>query len=218
MNNSNVVTIDSELARLTVLQSGTYSPNAEGNLTAIVTFAAAITSQEPPLVFARPNTEAGSSAISGVMIYGSPGNWTGFQIRTRSVNYLRPNGRWFAAAFGSTAVAHFGMRLFNAAGGVIFDSGTPCATFTRAFQGWTYEFNQALDIGSTNFYSVPFNFPTNEYLLINSFSMNMVAANNPGRTLGCVWDFNASKLYATATGSSNPFAFNLPALFAKMEG
>lgn len=60
MNNSNVVTLDTEFARLTVLASGTYAPNAESGLTSIVTFPAAITTQEPPLVFARPNLQGRS--------------------------------------------------------------------------------------------------------------------------------------------------------------
>ncbi|WP_122559696.1 hypothetical protein [Pseudomonas viridiflava] len=217
VNNSNVVTVDSEFARLTVLMSGTYAPNAESGLTAIVSFPSAINTQEPPLVFARPNTESGRAVISSVIMYGSPGNWTGFQIRTRSTEFLRPNGRWFAAAFKASRVASFGMRLFDAGGNVIFDSGTPCAIFTRAFQNWTFEFDQTLTIGSTNFYSVPFDFPENEYILINSFAMSMVGGNNPGRILGCMWDFSARKLYATATGTSNPTAFYLPALFAKKE-
>lgn len=218
VNDSNVVTLDSEFARLAIAASGTYSPNAENGLTSIVTFPAAITTQEPPLIFARPNTSAsGRAVISSVIIYGSPGNWTGFQIRTRSTEFLQPNGRWFAGVFKSTPVAKFGMRLFNAQGGLIFDTGVPCAQFTRSFQNWTYEFNQQLTIGSTNFYSVPFDFPENEYIMINSFSMNMVAANTPGRVLSCMWDFSARKLYALTTGSSNPFAFYLPALFAKMQ-
>lgn len=218
MNNSNVVTLDSEFARLTIRESGTYAPNAESGLTSIVYFATPIETQEPPLVFARPRTEPGRAAINTVIMYGSPGNWTGFQVRTRSIHFNRPYGKWFVAVFKSKAVAKFGMRLFNAAGGVIFDSGTSCAIFTRAFQNWSYEFTEQLDIGSTNFYSVPFNFPENEYILINSFSMNMIAGNSPGRLLGCVWDFSAGKLYATTTSTSNPYAFYLPALFAKMEG
>lgn len=218
MNNSNVVTLDTEFARLTVLASGTYAPNAESGLTSIVTFPAAITTQEPPLVFARPTTQPGRAAISSVIISGSPGNWTGFQIRTRSTEFLQPNGKWFAAAFKAAPTARFGMKLFDASGSLIFDSGTPCAIFTRSFQNWTYVFNQKLNIGSTNFYTVPFNFPENEYILINSFSMNRIAGNSYGCILGCLWDFSAGVLYATSTGSSNPYAFYLPALFAKLEG
>jgi hypothetical protein len=69
---------------------------------------------------------------------------------------------------------------------------------------------------SRNFYSVPFNFPENEYLLINTFGMNMLTDSGSGRSVKTLWDFNAGVLYALTDGFSNPFAFFMPAVFAKI--
>jgi hypothetical protein len=215
-NTAGVITLDSEVARLSVMFTGVYSPNADSNLTAIVNFPAPITTQEPPLIFARPTTSAGTAAISSVVVFGSAGNWTGFQIRTRSVNYLQPNGKWFAAIFKSTPAAQYGLRMWDGAGQTVFDNGNQCAVFTRAFQNWTYAFSQQLDIGATNFFEVPFDFPEGEYMLINNFGMSMVGGNPTGRLLGCLWDFSNRKLYATTTSTSNPNTIYLPALFAKL--
>ncbi|RZA30823.1 MAG: hypothetical protein EOP02_00230 [Proteobacteria bacterium] len=216
VNNSGVVTLDSELARLVVLESGDYIPNNEGGLTSIVNFAQAVTTPEPPLIFARPTTEAGIAAISNVQIYGSAGNWTGFSIRSRGTKYLQPRGKWFSAAFRARAVATYGMRLWDGAGNILFDSGTPCAVFTSAFQNWTYRFTQQLDIGNSNFFSVANPFPESDYMLINNFGMNLVAGGGTGRLVTSLWDFTNKTLYAVGTTSANPNSFNLPALFARM--
>jgi hypothetical protein len=217
INNSNVVTLDSEYARLCVICSGRYLPNQEGGLGSVTAFPVVITTQEPPLVFCRPDTVAsGYASIVLARIVGSPGNWTGFYVRAWNVNSAQPNGRWFAGAFQAKALAQFGLRLFGASSELLFDSDTPSAVFTRAFQNWTYRRTETLDIGSANIYTVPTTFPEDEYLLINSFSMNMAAANTPGRMLGSRWVFSAGELQATTTGTSNPFAFYLPAVFAKM--
>lgn len=49
-NNSDVVTLDSEFARLVVLEKGTWSGTGSG---VYVPFSKAITTDEPPLVFIR---------------------------------------------------------------------------------------------------------------------------------------------------------------------
>jgi hypothetical protein len=216
VNNNDVVVLDSEFARLVVVSSGTYWPNAEHGLGSIVAFPHVITTQEPPLIFARPDTSPGIAAIASVIIGGSPGAWTGFSLRTRSVHFLRPSGRWFAAVFQPTATAPYGLRLWDGGARLLFDSGTPCAVFSRAFANWQYVKSENLAIGYSNFYTVPFDFPENEYLMINNFSMNMVAGNNPGRMLSSLWDFNSRQLWAVTTSTSNPTAFYLPALFGKL--
>ncbi|SDJ56389.1 hypothetical protein [Pseudomonas abietaniphila] len=215
-NNSNVVTLDSEFARLVVLDQGSYSPNAENGLRANVNFSRVITSQEPPLVFAKPTVINGQAVISSVLIYGSPGNWTGFGIRTRSVNYAPPTGTWFVGAFVAQDVSDYGMQIFDGSGKLLFDSGNPCAIFTAAYQSWNYAFTQTLDVGVTNFFSSPKPINTVDYMLINNYSMNVVAGSNAGALVGSVWDFTNGTLYATMTSSSNSRTFYLPALFARL--
>lgn len=150
-------------------------------------------------------------------LVGAAGNWTGFYVRAYDVNTAQPNGRYFVAQFSAQPVADYGMRLWDGATNLLFDSGTPSANFTRAFQNWSYE---RYDYSSQNFvrcyYSVPFNFPENEYLLINSFGMGLNSGSGISRGLYCWWDFPNNKLYAITTAPANPTAFFLPAVFAKM--
>lgn len=216
-NNSNVVTLDSEYARLCVMCSGRYAPTEESGLGSTTSFPFTITSTEPPLIFVRPDTTGNISGLCFARVIGSPGAWTGFYVRAYDVNTAQPNGRYFAAAFMATRVATWGMDLWDGAGKLLFDSGTPSALFTRAYQNWT--FVKSVPSGGAaffNYYTVPFNFPANEYMMLNNFSMSMVAGNAPGRLLYCWWDFPSGTLWAITSGTSNPTAFCLPALFAKM--
>ncbi len=216
VNNSNQVVIDSEFARLNVICSGRYAPTQESGLGSSTAFPRVITSQEPPLVFCRPDT-GGIAGLTAMQVIGSAGNWTGFYVRAYDVNTNQPNGRYFAATFGAQPVATYGMRLWDGSSKLLFDSGTPTALFTRAFQNWTYQRSDTSQTGSSrNYYTVPFNFPENEYLLINTFGMNMLTGSASGRLVKTLWDFNSGVLYAITDGFSNPFAFFMPAVFAKL--
>jgi type 1 fimbria pilin len=216
-NASNIITLDSEYARLAVICSGRYAPTQESNLGSVTAFPAVITTQEPPLVFVRPDA-AGVAALTRCKILGKPGAWTGFYVRTQSVNYAQPNGQYFAAAFKASASADYGLRLFDASGNVIYDNGNPSALFTRAFQNWAFE-KTVYDSTTTNYFNyyktleaMP---PAGEFLLLNTFSMNMVAGNSTGRFVASLWDFPNGLLRAITTSTSNPTAFYMPALFAK---
>jgi hypothetical protein len=214
-NGSNQITLDSEFARLSVLSTGRFASNGESGLSATTYFAAPITSQEPPLVFARPDA-SGVAALCFCAILGGPGNWTGFYVRTFSVNYAQPNGEYFAAAFKATPTATYGARMWDASGQLIFDTGTPSALFTRSFQNWQFEKSEYSAPTYFNYYKTFDGLPqVNEFLLINTFGMNMVAGNNPGRLVASIWDFASGTLRAVTSSTSNPTAFYMPALFAK---
>ncbi|WP_080766481.1 hypothetical protein [Pseudomonas brassicacearum] len=216
-NDSNVVTVDSEFTRLVVLAKGTYSPTQESGLGSVTSFPRTITSQEPPLVFIRPSGSSGIAGLCQMRVIGSPGAWTGFYVRAYDVNTLQPNGSYFACGFAATALASFGMRLWDGSSKLLFDSGTPYARFTRAFQNWTYVKTDYTDQGlPRNYYRVAFSFPAGEHMLINSFSMPMLNDAPNNRLLYCWWDFSGGNLYALTIGSGNPFAFFLPAVFAKL--
>lgn len=216
-NNSNVVTVDSEFTRLVVLAKGTYQPTQESGLGSVTSFPRTITSQEPPLVFVRPSGSSGIAGLCLMRVIGSPGAWTGFYVRAYDVNTLQPNGSYFACGFAATALADFGMRLWDGSSKLLFDSGTPYARFTRAFQNWTYVKSDTTDQGvPRNYYRVAFTFPVGEYMLINSFSMPMLNDGIQSRSVNCWWDFSGGNLYALTVGLGNPFAFFLPAVFAKL--
>lgn len=162
-------------------------------------------------MFCRPDT-GGIAGLTAMQVLGSAGAWTGFYVRAYDVNTNQPNGRYFAASFGAQPVASYGMRLWDGSSKLLFDSGTPTALFTRAFQNWVYVRSETTTSGSTrSFYTVSFNFPENEYLLINTFGMNMVTGSPAGRLVKTLWSFSTGTLYAVTDGFSNPFAFFMPA-------
>ena len=130
-NNSDVVTLDSEFSRLVVLEKGAWSGSGSG---VSVPFAKTITTDEPPLVFVRP--DAGNGYVYFCLILGSSGAWTGFSFGAN--RNLPSTGKWFAGAFASQPTATYGLRLWDASSKLLFDSGTPCAQFTRTITGWTY--------------------------------------------------------------------------------
>lgn len=218
-NNHDVVVLDSEYSRLCIIYSGRYAPNyGPGNFQSLITFPSPITSEEQPLVFLRPDTVNGIVKMgTAAYVLGSPGNWTGFLTGMYDQVGFYPNGRYVVGSFGAQARASFGLRLFSSAGAPIFDSGTPNLLFTRAFQNWSYVTSSRLPQGEyVNYYTVPFDFPENEYLLGNSFMMRMNNADNLGRSVHTWWDFQNKILYAVTIAFSNPYAFWLPAMFAKI--
>jgi hypothetical protein len=218
-NNDNVVVLDSEFSRLCVICSGRYVPNyGPGNYLSLVTFPSPITTAEQPMIFIRPDTVGGLLKMGAAgAVQGSPGNWTGFVTGMYNQVGFFPNGRYIVASFGAQPTANYGLRLFSSAGAPIFDSGTPNLLFTRAFQNWSYVKTERGDQGEyINFYTVPFDFPENEYLLANSFAMRMNSADNVGRALYTWWDFPNKALYVVTIAFSNPYAFWLPAMFAKL--
>ncbi|UWF46862.1 hypothetical protein NYP20_16050 [Pseudomonas sp. N3-W] len=211
VNDAGVVSIDSEYARLCVLQSGRYSG---GGGAATVTFNPAITTQEPPLIFLRPDNNGGQVTIGSGLI-GLPGNWTGMTV-IGAYNYA-PTGKYFVGGFAASPSAAFGMKLWDGAGKLLFDSGMQVAAFTRFYQNWTYvKSTQNAQGFYTNWYSAPLSSLTNECLMINNASMRMLSGDNIGRLTGILFDFATSQLWFRTTALNNPFDFSLPVVFAKI--
>ncbi|MEG5263221.1 hypothetical protein TRP66_02830 [Pseudomonas sp. JDS28PS106] len=211
INDSGVVSIDSEYARLSVLVSGRYSGSGQS---VTVTFPAPIATQEPPLIFVRPDNN-NATVVIGCSLGGTPGNWTSFTVIGQTG--YSPAGKYFIGGFMASPKAHYGFRLWDGSGTLIFDSGTTSAVFSRFFQNWTYVMStQGAQGFYTNWYSSPFNPSTDEYLMINNATMRMLAGDNVGRTCGITFDFARSELWFTTSALSNPIAFMLPAVFAKI--
>lgn len=219
-NNSGVVTLDSEFARMCVIAKGTLNNNGSSDRNSTNMFPRTVTTQEPPLIFVKPdNPNNGWAAnLYSFMPVGSPGAWTGFQVVSTYVQ--APNfatGSWFACQFGGQAVATYGLRLWDGNSSVLFDSGTPTANFTRSAQNWSYvKSEQTPTAGYRNYYATPFAFDTGEYQMINQFGMNLISTDNVGRKLSTWWDWPSNTLWAVTEAFGNPFDFHLPALFAKM--
>lgn len=200
-NNSDVVTLDSEFARLVVIHKGIYGP-AGGD------FPSVITSQEPPLIFVRPST----GGFQWVSLKGSPGNWTGF-INGASGG----SGSFFVAAYESAPTAEYGLRLWDGDAKQLFDNGTPCAQFTDVVAGWAYGGASNPSVGrwiSTFYAAVPLN--TGNYMLINNIAMN-IPGGSTFSLLSCFWDYANNRVVAQLQniGDFNGSSFFLPLMFAK---
>lgn len=201
-NNSDVVTLDSEFSRLVVLQSGNY--NGGG-----LAFSPVITTQEPPLVFLRPNSNV---VIQYATISGSPGNWTGW-------SYIGGgDGKYFAAAFKSREVASFGLRIWNESSNIIFDNGTACAQFTQIVGTHGYSGSEATgQVGQyRSFFNSSAPFPNGDYIMINNMGMDIPGGTSRFGKLACTINLAGSISFAV-TGVDNVISGPLyvPAVYAK---
>ncbi|MBI6602756.1 hypothetical protein HBO08_27560 [Pseudomonas rhodesiae] len=198
-NNDNTVVLDSEFSRLVVLHRGDYSGP--------INFPTPITSQEPPLVFIRPN---GSFTLSYARINGSAGNWTGFSFVGGG------SGKYFAAAFLSQPTAKYGFRLWDGNSKLLFDSGTPCAQFTRTISSWTFIGSSSTGQGTTQInFSAASPLNTGDYMMINNIGMDVSGANIRTAKLYCTWDYANNRIVMFTVGVSNVMSLFVPVVFAK---
>ncbi|MGB3125194.1 MAG: hypothetical protein WBB95_15380 [Pseudomonas sp.] len=206
VNDLGSVSLDSEYARLCVFHKGSYTANAG------ISFQKVVTTQEPPLVFIRPQNN--SSIIQlGVLLVGSAGSWTGATVVSNQAH----SGDIFVGAFSSTPSASYGLRMWDADAKQIFDSGTQAAVFTRAIANCSYTHSDQNSQGLiTNWYSIPMNYALGDYLMINNARMPMMAGNNESRGTGLRYDFTAGVIRFSVTTVTNPTYFMLQAIFGKI--
>jgi hypothetical protein len=198
-NGSNVVTLDSEFSRLVVLQSGRYSGGAS--------FSPAITTEEPPLVFVRPD---GTTTFQYTTISGGPGNWTGFSFLSSGA------GNYFCAAFKSRALATYGLRLWDGSSNLLFDSATPCAQFTRTITGWTYLGSSSTGQGTSKSNWTAYSpLDSGDYMMINNIGMDVAGTSTRGAKLYVVWNYGNNRLEPYIVGVNNSVNFYVPIVFAK---
>ena len=202
-NSSDVVALDSEYSRLVILYSARYDPIG-------AVFPTPITSQEPPLVFARPDSTA---SFQGVQLLGAPGNWTGWRNEWPG----NVSGTYFLAAYEARPVETYGLRLWDSNSKLLFDNGAPCAQFTSVITQWSFQ-------GAVNtspgrwFFTWISTAPISDgsYILINNIAMDM-----PGRDsyswLGCGWnrESNIVSIGLQNIGDFNGSSFFFSLLFGK---
>lgn len=198
-NTAGTVVLDSEFSRLVVLHRGDYSGS--------ISFPSPVTSQEPPLVFIRPNS---SFTLSYARISGGPGNWTGFSFNGGG------SGKYFAASFGATPTARFGFRIWDGSGKLLVDSGTPCAQFTRTISSWANIGSGSTGQGTTQvFFTATSPLNTGDFMLINNIGMDVSAGSAKAAKLYCQWDYSANRIVMSTVGVSNSATFYVPVVFAK---
>jgi hypothetical protein len=222
INGSNYVQIDSETPRLCSLYNGTYQATSDHY--ARVYFPAPITTSEPPCIFIRNDPSRPNDLYYKMTLYGSPGNWTGFEVMAANVTF-RPLGKWFAAVFASVAKNSYGLRIWNAGGGLCYDSGAIPVIVTRANHSWAYAGSAQLpDYGAQYYWqngSVGA-LASDEYFMINPFSRGLLRPQNNGWiNLGVRFNYNENRLqlYCVALGAG-PWTDNgqPAAVFARLPG
>ncbi len=202
-NKNDVVVLDTEFSRLVIIHSGVYGPGG-------VKFPSPVDSEEPPLVFVRPNTNA---LFQYVSINGTAGNYTGFSMIGGGA------GKYFCAAFRSKETASYGLRLWDGASKLLFDSGTPCAQFTKTLTSWTYIGNSRTAQGATQInFTAPSDLSTGDYLMLNNIGMDVGANTNRTAKLYCSWDYTNNRIVMFTIGVTNVIYFYIPAVFAKPMG
>ena len=202
-NNSDVVTLDSEFARLVVLFSARYGTGGAN-------FPAVITSQEPPLIFARPDSTA---VFQWIRLNGSPGNWTGWANQSNNP----VGGTYFVAAYQSKETDTYGMRLWDETSKLLFDTGTPCAQFTSVITSWTYLGSTNTSVGRWSFnWSSPAPLGNGDYMLLNNIAMDIPGTDTFSK-LSCSWNYsnNTITVLLQNIGDFNGSSLFLPLMFAK---
>lgn len=126
--------------------------NAQGAGSCAVTYPEPITTFDPPMVFGVPNPTFAGGGIGRFSHIGRPGYWTGFRVVF--TNYLDYRAQQFdpnnALKIGQQtgwsyrvctfrappSQDRFGLRLFDAEGQLVFDSGWPIVPFRGLLKSW----------------------------------------------------------------------------------
>lgn len=206
-NSSDVVTLDSEFARLVIVAKGSYS----GTGGASVSFPFVITSAEPPLVFVRPGQ---TNTLCFCVIAGSPGAWTGFYFT--GIAGTGTSGLWFCAAYESKPTASFGLRLWDGSEKLLFDSGTPAAQFTKTITSWAYLGASQTSQGVYRLSwtaNTPLN--TGEYMLLNNIAMDVAGSQTRQGNQYAVWDYANNRLVMQVIGTDIQTTLYTPVVWAK---
>lgn len=164
---------------------------------------------EPPLVFVRPDATV---TFQYVTIAGAPGNWTGFSYVGGGA------GKYFCAAFKSRETATYGLRLWDGSSSLLFDSGTPCAQFTRTISSWSLLSH--VGTGQPAQYKTSFTatspLDTGDYMLINTIGMDVAGYSTRFAKLYCTWDYANNRVVPFIVGVNNvTTGFFVPITFAK---
>lgn len=219
-NDSSYIQIDSDSPRLCAVYSGAYLPSGRFSY---VTFPAPITTQEPPCIFIRNSPAYPEHLYDSMTINGGAGYWTGFTLRTNNINWT-PTGKWFAAVFAAKATEDYGMRIWDAGGALVYDSGTVPVIFTRSSNYWTYQGTITDSTQGTGgaWANQAGGGPllSDEYFMINPFSRGVMVSHINAASSGVRfnWSGNYVQLYAFSAISRWTNPGNPGVVFARLPG
>ena len=220
VNDGSYVQIDSEQPRLCALYSGTYQ--ASGSSSVSVSFPSAITTPEPPCVFIQNSSARPNELYTSMTINGGPGAWTGFSITSLNIDF-RPAGKWFAAVFASISKADYGLRMWDANGVLIFDSGAAPVIFTRANNSWAYQGMVVLNGTAQAYYWANGSvapLQSDEYFMINPFSRGILQNHLNWLDSAVRFNYSENRLQVFGVSALSPWTnIGAPgAVFARLPG
>lgn len=219
INDSRYVQVDSDNPRLCALFSGSYA--ASGSRSVTITFPSPVTTDEPPCVFIRNSPEQPDVLYSGMYLLGAARNWTGFRLDAGNTAW-RPVGKWFAATFAPRPTARWGLRMWDGAGNVVYDSGTTPVLVTKATNSWSYQGVVQLTLGSAYYYraEVTGAIAIDEYFMINPFSRNLLAPQVPvSNVSGARFNYLENRLQLYSIGTTGWLDIGQPGVvFARLPG
>jgi hypothetical protein len=206
-NKNDVVTLDSEFSRLVVLERGAWNRTGSG---VYVPFSKTITTDEPPLVFVRPDQ---SNMFCFCLVRGNAGAWTGFSFV--GLNGVATSGKWFTAAFKSEPTARYGFRIWDGSSKLLFDSGTPCAQFTRTITSWTYLGSSSTVQGTSRLsWTAPSSLAGGDYMLLNNIAMDIAGGISRQGNMYALWEYQNDRLIIQAVGVDLMTTLYTPVVFA----
>lgn len=197
INDNLFVQIDSDAPRLSLLAKGSYA----GTTDAFVAFPRVVTSVDPPMVFIRPDQTGTIQVPISVWFTGVPGGWTGFAMKASNVNSTL-SGLYFVSAWASMGTAIYGLRLWDAAAALVYDSGAPAVIVTGAAGNWAYAGEEVLPVGRRYIWSIAKALGAGEYISLNPFTMNCHNnASGGGCALGVDYSGGRIMMYSLATAA-----------------
>lgn len=167
--------IDDRTVSYTLRYSGEYTANVlvSGTIYTLTTvsYAVAITTTEPPLVAAYWTD--GNVFIATIVHQGVAGAWSGFQLWLTQENQSLPTTLVKYKVFTGPQSGiddSWGLRVYTADGGVVFDTSKPVLSLTSFLDqvDWVYQ-GYVWQLGGTAIHSYLMNNPSpGSYYLINS--------------------------------------------------
>lgn len=176
--------------------SGVYSKN--------ISFSQPVTSQYPPLIFVRIiSASQGESSSYIARVLGSPGNWTGFNLRSGNTTQTT-TGEWIASTYQPLPSSQqFGMRVYGASGNLIFDFSRPILKYSRVISSWTYGGNPSSGI---YVYNSGVTLASNEFVMVNqSIRSHVSASASTSSYTGITILANSEVKLTVNTGGTGPF-------------
>lgn len=138
-NDSGVLQLDDTTPILVYLFRGTVTTSTPG--TSSVTFPKPVKTNNPPQIFLRIYDITSPGNLSYIVMLGSPGNWTGFTLRSASGVGGTTSFEWVATVDSKSLHSDgFGLEVYGPDGTSNFNSEFLPVFASKVTTRWTYQF------------------------------------------------------------------------------